>query len=81
VDIVLNPTGCPWPYESGTGAGSFILAGPHRNSDFRAITPVFDGARENEIEAELARAWMVDYTWKETAAAGLGVAEDPGIQP
>jgi DNA-directed RNA polymerase subunit beta len=36
---------------------------------FRAITPVFDGARENEIEAELARAWMVDYTWKETASA------------
>jgi DNA-directed RNA polymerase subunit beta len=35
---------------------------------FRAITPVFDGATEDEIEAELARAWMVDQAWK---AAGL----------
>jgi DNA-directed RNA polymerase subunit beta len=34
---------------------------------FRAITPVFDGANEAEIEAELARAWMIDQAWKETA--------------
>jgi DNA-directed RNA polymerase subunit beta len=32
---------------------------------FRAITPVFDGARESEIEAELARAWMIDAAWTE----------------
>ena len=32
---------------------------------FRAITPVFDGADEEEIEAELARAWMIDRAWKE----------------
>ena len=31
---------------------------------FRAITPVFDGADEVEIEAELARAWMIDEAWK-----------------
>jgi DNA-directed RNA polymerase subunit beta len=30
---------------------------------FRAITPVFDGADEVEIEAELARAWMIDQSW------------------
>jgi DNA-directed RNA polymerase subunit beta len=35
---------------------------------FRAITPVFDGAREEEIEAELARAWIVDHVWNETAS-------------
>ena len=34
---------------------------------FRAMTPVFDGANEGEIEAELARAWIVDQAWKETA--------------
>ncbi len=28
---------------------------------------MFDGATEEEIEAELARAWMVDYAWQETA--------------
>jgi DNA-directed RNA polymerase subunit beta len=36
---------------------------------FRAITPVFDGAREEEIESELARAWLMDRAWKETANA------------
>ena len=34
---------------------------------FRALTPVFDGATEAEIEAELARAWIVDQAWKEAA--------------
>jgi DNA-directed RNA polymerase subunit beta len=28
---------------------------------------VFDGASEEEIEAELARAWIVDQAWKESA--------------
>src|SRR5690606_34897570 len=32
---------------------------------FRAVTPVFDGATEEEIEAELARAWMIDRAWDE----------------
>jgi len=34
---------------------------------FRAVTPVFDGASEEQIEAELARAWMIDQAWKESA--------------
>jgi DNA-directed RNA polymerase subunit beta len=34
---------------------------------FRAITPVFDGASEEQIEAELARAWIMDQAWKESA--------------
>jgi DNA-directed RNA polymerase subunit beta len=34
---------------------------------YRAITPVFDGANETEIEAELSRAWMMDTAWHETA--------------
>jgi DNA-directed RNA polymerase subunit beta len=29
----------------------------------RAVTPVFDGAKEEEIEAELARAWLMDRAW------------------
>ncbi len=35
------------------------------NLGFRAISPVFDGADEFEIEAELARAWMIERTWDE----------------
>jgi DNA-directed RNA polymerase subunit beta len=27
---------------------------------------VFDGCDEEEIEAELARAWMIDQAWTET---------------
>jgi DNA-directed RNA polymerase subunit beta len=29
-----------------------------------AETPVFDGAKEEEIEAELARAWLIDRAWQ-----------------
>ena len=32
---------------------------------------MFDGATEEQIEAELARAWIVDQSWKE-AVDGLG---------
>jgi DNA-directed RNA polymerase subunit beta len=31
---------------------------------YRAISPVFDGAEEEEIEAELGRAWLMDRAWK-----------------
>jgi DNA-directed RNA polymerase subunit beta len=31
------------------------------------MTPVFDGANEIEIEAELARAWLVEAAWRNTA--------------
>ena len=40
---------------------------------FRAETPVFDGAKEDEIEAELARAWLIDRAWHDVTAACLGV--------
>jgi len=36
---------------------------------FRAVSPVFDGADEEEIEAELARAWMIDQAWERTGEA------------
>jgi DNA-directed RNA polymerase subunit beta len=37
-----------------------------RQLGFRAVTPVFDGARESEIEAEMARAWLIEKAWQET---------------
>jgi DNA-directed RNA polymerase subunit beta len=67
VDIVLNPTGVPGRMNLGQVL-EVHLGWAAQKLGFRAITPVFDGARENEIEAELARAWMVDYAWKETAS-------------
>jgi DNA-directed RNA polymerase subunit beta len=32
---------------------------------FKVVSPVFDGADENEISAELARAWLIDQAWRE----------------
>jgi DNA-directed RNA polymerase subunit beta len=43
------------------------------------MVPVFDGATESEIEAELARAWLVDQAWKETGQkAWAWLAEQNG---
>lgn len=41
------------------------------------MTPVFDGAKEREISAELARSWMIDRAWDEiTSRTWARVAED-----
>jgi DNA-directed RNA polymerase subunit beta len=32
------------------------------------VTPVFDGAQESEIEAELARTWMIERAWTDAEA-------------
>jgi DNA-directed RNA polymerase subunit beta len=66
VDIILNPTGVPGRMNLGQVL-EVHLGWAAQKLGFRAITPVFDGATEEEIEAELARAWMVDYAWQETA--------------
>jgi DNA-directed RNA polymerase subunit beta len=66
VDIVLNPTGVPGRMNLGQVL-EVHLGWAAQKLGFRAITPVFDGAREEEIESELARAWLMDRAWKETA--------------
>jgi len=66
VDIILNPTGVPGRMNVGQVL-EVHLGWATRGLGFRAITPVFDGARETEIEAELARVWMIDRAWKEVA--------------
>ncbi|MCX7608625.1 MAG: DNA-directed RNA polymerase subunit beta [Anaerolineales bacterium] len=68
VDIILNPTGVPGRMNLGQVLEVHLGWAAHKLG-FRAITPVFDGANEREIEAELARAWIVDYVWKETGKA------------
>ncbi len=66
VDIILNPLGVPGRMNIGQVL-EVHLGWAAKRLGFRAVTPVFDGAREDEIEAELARAWLVDQAWKETA--------------
>ncbi|HXH23189.1 MAG TPA: DNA-directed RNA polymerase subunit beta [Dehalococcoidia bacterium] len=57
IDIILNPIGVPsrmnvgQVLETHLGWAASVLG-------FRAITPVFDGARDHDIEDELARAWL-----------------------
>ena len=65
VDIILNPLGVPGRMNIGQVLETH-LGWAARSLGFRAIVPVFDGATEGEIEAELARAWMIDQGWKET---------------
>jgi DNA-directed RNA polymerase subunit beta len=67
VDIILNPTGVPGRMNLGQVLETHLGWASSRLG-FRAITPVFDGATEHEIESELARAWLIDQAWKE---AGL----------
>jgi DNA-directed RNA polymerase subunit beta len=58
VDIILNPIGVP----SRMNLGQILethLGWAAKILGFKAVTPVFEGASSQEIEDELARAWMV----------------------
>jgi DNA-directed RNA polymerase subunit beta len=65
VDIILNPLGIPGRMNIGQVLETH-LGWAAESLGFRAITPVFDGASEDEIEAELARAWMINEAWRVT---------------
>ncbi|HEY5903510.1 MAG TPA: DNA-directed RNA polymerase subunit beta, partial [Anaerolineales bacterium] len=64
VDIILNPLGVPGRMNIGQVL-EVHLGWAAKRLGFRALTPVFDGATEEQIEAELARAWIVDQAWKD----------------
>jgi DNA-directed RNA polymerase subunit beta len=66
VDIILNPTGIPGRMNLGQVLETHLGWAASRLG-FRAISSVFDGATETEIEAELARAWMIDQAWQEAS--------------
>ncbi len=62
VDIILNPLGVPGRMNIGQVLETHLGWAADRLG-FRAISPVFDGAEEDQIEAELGRAWMIDRAW------------------
>jgi DNA-directed RNA polymerase subunit beta len=66
VDLILNPLGVPGRMNIGQILEAHLGWAADRLG-FRAVTPVFDGADEAEIEAELARAWLVDRAWEQVA--------------
>ncbi|MEA4910168.1 MAG: DNA-directed RNA polymerase subunit beta [Chloroflexi bacterium] len=67
VDIILNPLGVPGRMNIGQVLETH-LGWAAKQIGYRCITPVFDGANETEIEAELARSWLIDQAWREAAA-------------
>jgi DNA-directed RNA polymerase subunit beta len=66
VDIILNPLGVPGRMNIGQVLETHLGWAASRLG-YRGLTPVFDGATESEIEAELGRSWMVDQAWRETS--------------
>lgn len=67
VELILDPLGVPGRMNIGQVLETHLGWAAHRLG-FQAISPVFDGADEEEIEAELARAWLMDKAWEETKA-------------
>jgi DNA-directed RNA polymerase subunit beta len=62
VELILNPLGVP----SRMNIGQILethLGWAASRLGFKAVSPVFDGADELEIQAELARAWLMDRAW------------------
>jgi DNA-directed RNA polymerase subunit beta len=75
IDIVLNPIGVP----SRMNVGQVLethLGWAAKKLGFRAITPVFDGASDVQIEDALARAWIAQQAGAITEAP---LAEHDGL--
>jgi DNA-directed RNA polymerase subunit beta len=64
VELILNPLGVPGRMNIGQILETHLGWAASRLG-FRAVSPVFDGADEDEIAAELARAWLIDKAWDE----------------
>ncbi|MGH2537678.1 MAG: DNA-directed RNA polymerase subunit beta [Candidatus Promineifilaceae bacterium] len=75
VDIILNPIGVPGRMNLGQILETHLGWAANRLG-FRAVTPVFDGASEQEIAAELARAWLVDHAWRQVTDWALSWLEE-----
>ena len=80
VDIILNPLGVPGRMNIGQILEAHLGWAAWRLG-FMAETPVFDGAKEDEIEAELARAWLIDRAWQAATAKAWENARDTGYNP
>ncbi len=80
VDLILNPLGVPGRMNIGQVL-EVHLGWAAKRLGYRAITPVFDGAKEEEIEAELARAWLVDEAWRTSAALAWEWLKDQQYDP
>jgi DNA-directed RNA polymerase subunit beta len=80
VELILNPLGVP----SRMNIGQILethLGWAAERLGFKATSPVFDGADELEIQAELARAWLMDRAWTLFVERAWSWAIDMEIEP
>ena len=59
IDIILNPIGVPSRMNLGQVLETHLGLAAHKLR-FRAATPVFDGATDDDIRDALARAWILE---------------------
>jgi DNA-directed RNA polymerase subunit beta len=78
VDIILNPLGVPGRMNIGQILETHLGWAAERLG-FRAVSPVFDGATEAEIEAELCRAWLIDQAYREITKRAWIALRESGI--
>ncbi|GAB4335885.1 MAG: DNA-directed RNA polymerase subunit beta [Dehalococcoidia bacterium] len=76
VDIILNPIGVPSRMNIGQVLETH-LGWAAKQLGFRAITPVFDGATDEDIDDALARAWIA----QESGAVYYVDPRDHGFEP
>ncbi|MBG0786202.1 MAG: DNA-directed RNA polymerase subunit beta [Anaerolineaceae bacterium] len=80
IDVILNPLGVPGRMNIGQVLETHLGWAAERLG-FRAVTPVFDGATEYEIEAELARAWLIDKAWDVAAEKAWEWLDEQSYDP
>jgi DNA-directed RNA polymerase subunit beta len=80
IEIILNPLGVPARMNIGQILETH-LGWASSKLGFRAVTSVFDGAREDEIAAELARAWLIDKAWHDYAHRAWAWVQEQEIPP
>ncbi|MCX6018565.1 MAG: DNA-directed RNA polymerase subunit beta [Chloroflexi bacterium] len=78
VDIILNPLGVPGRMNIGQILETHLGWAADRLG-FRALTPVFDGASESEIEAEMCRAWLIDRAYGEVTELAWAALKENSI--
>ncbi len=79
VQIILNPLGVPARMNIGQILETHLGYAVDRLG-YRAITPVFDGAHEDEIAAELSRAWLMDRAWDIVTEEALQWLDEQGYE-
>ncbi|MCG2767102.1 MAG: DNA-directed RNA polymerase subunit beta [Anaerolineae bacterium] len=80
IDIILNPLGVP----SRMNVGQILethLGWAADRLGFRVMSPVFDGADEGEISAELARAWLIDRAWDDLGERAWSWVKEDEVDP